>query len=47
MAHRRLTDLSEKDVRESIEAVMALADGPQPADLSGGITRSGRVRARS
>jgi hypothetical protein len=27
MAHRRLTDLSEKDVRESIEAVMALADG--------------------
>lgn len=26
MAHRRLTDRSQKDVRESIEAVMALAD---------------------
>jgi hypothetical protein len=27
MVHRRLTDLSEKDVRDSIEAVMAIADG--------------------
>ena len=27
MAHRRLTDLSEGDVRESIEAVTALAGG--------------------
>ena len=43
MAHRRLTDLSEKDVRESIEAVMAPADG---LDDSFAARNSGTSRRR-
>ena len=44
LAHRRLTDLSEKGVRESIEAVMALADDP----VDGFATKySGTTRRRA
>ena len=44
--HRRLTDLSEKDVRDSIEAVTALADGLDDgfaAKYSGTSRRRGAV----